>query len=78
VGASRPREASWRSAPDRFANGAVLSTDIVLIDTVAFLTPVTGGAGRANMVLWIIPDFSSINNSLIGLELWGSFRTRIP
>ncbi len=70
-----PRESLlWRSVqPDRFRKAiAVLSRrfDIVLIDTAGVLNDLSLAAlEEANMVLWITSsDFSSINNSLIGLE----------
>ena len=70
-----PRESLlWRSvAPDRFRKIAgVLSRrfDVVLIDTAGVLSDLSLAAlEEANMVLWVTSsDFSSINNSLIGLE----------
>lgn len=70
-----PRESLlWRSVtPDRFRK--VLTTlarrfDVVLVDTAGVLNDLSLAAlEEANMVLWITSsDFSSINNSLIGLE----------
>jgi MinD-like ATPase involved in chromosome partitioning or flagellar assembly len=62
--------------PDRFRKAvAALSRrfDIVLIDTAGVLNDLSLAAlEEANMVLWITSsDFSSINNSLIGLETMG-------
>jgi pilus assembly protein CpaE len=70
-----PRESLlWRSVtPDRFRK--VLTTlarrfDVVLVDTAGVLNDLSlASLEEANMVLWITSsDFSSINNSLIGLE----------
>ncbi len=73
-----PRESLlWRSVQaDRFRKAiAVLSRrfDIVLVDTAGVLNDLSLAAlEEANMVLWITSsDFSSINNSLIGLETMG-------
>ncbi len=70
-----PRESLlWRSLmPDRFRKVVSLLTrrfDVVLIDTAGVLNDLSLAAlEEANMVLWITSsDFSSINNSLIGLE----------
>ena len=70
-----PRESLlWRSvAPDRFRKVINLLTrrfDVVLIDTAGVLSDLSLAAlEEANMVLWVTSsDFSSINNSLIGLE----------
>ncbi len=64
----------WRNVPpERFR--AVIGLlarrfDIVLIDTAATLSDLSLAAlDEANMVLWVTStDFSSINNSLLGLE----------
>lgn len=70
-----PRESLlWRSVTlDRFRK--VMTTlgrrfDVVLIDTAGVLHDLSlASLEEANMVLWITSsDFSSINNSLIGLE----------
>src|SRR3990172_2299573 len=73
-----PRESLlWRSvSPDRFRKAiTVLSRrfDIVLIDTAGVLNDLSLAAlEEANLVLWVTSsDFSSINNSLIGLETLG-------
>ncbi|HUF07873.1 MAG TPA: AAA family ATPase [Rhodothermales bacterium] len=70
-----PRESlQWRSiAPDNFRKmlGIVARRfDIVLIDTASILSDLSLAIlDEANMVLWITStDFSSINNSLLGLE----------
>ena len=70
-----PRETlTWRSvAPDKFRRTVNLLSrqfDIVLIDTAPMLTDLSLAVmEEANMVLWVTSsDFSSINNSLIGLE----------
>ena len=70
-----PREALlWRSIqPDRFRKVVGLLSrrfDVVLIDTAGALSDLSVAAlEEANMVLWVTSsDFSSINNSLIGLE----------
>ncbi|HSP54071.1 MAG TPA: AAA family ATPase [Dehalococcoidia bacterium] len=73
-----PRESLlWRSVtPDRFRRAlGVLSRrfDIVLIDTAGVLNDLSlASLEEANMVLWVTSsDFSSINNSMIGLETLG-------
>ncbi len=70
-----PRESLlWRSiAPDGFRKTVNLLTrrfDVVLIDTAGVLSDLSLAAlEEANMVLWVTSsDFSSINNSIIGLE----------
>jgi pilus assembly protein CpaE len=70
-----PRDAlQWRSvAPGKLRETVHLLAsrfDIVLIDTAAMLSDLTLAAlEEANMVLWVTStDFSSINNSLAGLE----------
>ena len=70
-----PRESLlWRSvAPERFRAAVDMLArrfDIVLIDTAAILSDVSLAAlEEANLVLWVTStDFSSINNSLLGLE----------
>ncbi len=70
-----PREALlWRSvSPDRFRKVVALLArrfDVVLIDTAAALSDlVLAALEEANMILWVTSsDFSSINNSLLGLE----------
>ncbi len=70
-----PRETLlWRSvSPDRFRKSVQLLSrrfDIVLIDTAGVLNDFSLAVlEEANMVLWVTSsDFSSINNSLIGLE----------
>src|SRR5574341_669256 len=70
-----PRESLlWRSvAPDRFRKIISVLTrrfDVVLIDTAGVLGDLSLAAlEEANMVLWVTSsDFSSINNSIIGLE----------
>lgn len=70
-----PRDVlTWRSvAPDRFRRTVNLLSrqfDIVLIDTAPMLNDLSLAVlEEANMVLWVTSsDFSSINNSLLGLE----------
>ncbi|MEE8543511.1 MAG: AAA family ATPase [Gammaproteobacteria bacterium] len=70
-----PRDAlQWRSVTADSLRAIVhlLATrfDIVLIDTMAMLSDLSLAAlEEANMVLWVTStDFSSINNSLAGLE----------
>ena len=70
-----PRDAlQWRSVtPDSLRAAVHLLAsrfDIVLIDTMAMLSDLSLAAlEEANMVLWVTStDFSSINNSLAGLE----------
>ncbi len=70
-----PRESLlWRSASaDRFRKAVGLLSrrfDVVLIDTAGVLNDLSLAVlEEANMVLWVTStDFSSINNSLIGLE----------
>jgi pilus assembly protein CpaE len=70
-----PREGLlWRSVqPDRFRKALALLSrrfDVVLVDTAGSLTDLSLGAlEEANMVLWVTSsDFSSINNSVIGLD----------
>jgi len=70
-----PREGLlWRSVqPDRFRKVVGLLSrrfDIVLVDTAGSLNDLALAAlEEANMVLWVTSsDYSSINNSVIGLE----------
>lgn len=70
-----PREGLlWRSVqPDRFRKAVGLLArrfDVVIIDTAPALTDLSLAAlEEANMVLWVTSsDFSSINNSVVGLE----------
>jgi pilus assembly protein CpaE len=70
-----PREGLlWRSVqPDRFRKAVGLLSrrfDVVVIDTQGSLSDLSLAAlEEANMVLWVTSsDFSSINNSVIGLE----------
>ena len=70
-----PREGLlWRSVqPDRFRKAVGLLArrfDVVIIDTAGSLTDLSLAAlEEANMVLWVTSsDFSSINNSVVGLE----------
>jgi len=70
-----PREGLlWRSVqPDRFRKAIALLTrrfDVVIIDTAGSLNDLSLAAlEEANMVLWVTSsDFSSINNSVVGLE----------
>jgi pilus assembly protein CpaE len=70
-----PREGLlWRSVqPDRFRKAIGLLArrfDVVVIDTAGSLTDLSLAAlEEANMVLWVTSsDFSSINNSVVGLE----------
>jgi len=70
-----PREGLlWRSVqPDRFRKAIGLLArrfDVVIIDTAGSLTDLSLAAlEEANMVLWVTSsDFSSINNSVVGLE----------
>jgi|FLYL01.1.fsa_nt_gi pilus assembly protein CpaE len=70
-----PRETlQWRAvAPDRFRRAVALLArrfDVVVVDTAGILNELSLAAlEESNMVLWITsPDFSSINNSMIGLE----------
>ncbi len=70
-----PRESLlWRSvSPDRFRkvlNLLARRFDIVLVDTAGALTDLSLAVlDESNMVLWVTSsDFSSINNSLVGLE----------
>jgi len=70
-----PREGLlWRSVqPDRFRKAVGLLArrfDVVIIDTAGALTDLSLAAlEEANMVLWVTSsDFSSINNSVVGLE----------
>jgi pilus assembly protein CpaE len=70
-----PREGLlWRSVqPDRFRKAIGLLSrrfDVVLVDTAGALTDLSLAAlEEANMVLWVTSsDFSSINNSVIGLD----------
>ena len=70
-----PRESLlWRSVtPDRFRRVVSLLArrfDIVLVDTAAMLNELALAILEdANIVLWVTSsDFSSINNSLLGLE----------
>jgi len=70
-----PREGLlWRSVqPDRFRKAVSLLArrfDVVIIDTAGALSDLSLAAlEEANMVLWVTSsDFSSINNSVIGLE----------
>jgi pilus assembly protein CpaE len=70
-----PREGLlWRSVqPDRFRKSIGLLSrrfDVVLVDTAGSLTDLSLAAlEEANMVLWVTSsDFSSINNSVIGLD----------
>ncbi len=70
-----PREGLlWRSVqPDRFRKAVNLLArrfDVVVIDTVGALNDLSLAAlEEGNIVLWVTSsDFSSINNSVIGLE----------
>ena len=70
-----PRESLlWRSVtPEAFRKAVDLVSrrfDIVLVDTAAILSDLSLSIlDEANMVLWVTStDFSSINNSLLGLE----------
>lgn len=70
-----PRESLlWRGvSPDAFRKVIDLVSrrfDIVLVDTAAILSDLSLAIlDEANMVLWVTStDFSSINNSLLGLE----------
>ncbi|MDO8616805.1 MAG: AAA family ATPase [Dehalococcoidia bacterium] len=70
-----PRESlMWRSvSPDAFRkvlNIVARRFDIVLVDSAAMLSDLALAIlDEANMVLWVTStDFSSINNSLLGLE----------
>lgn len=70
-----PRESlQWRSVPAEKVRGAIdvlaRRFDIVLVDTAAALTDVSLAVlEEASIVLWVTStDFSSINNSLMGLE----------
>jgi len=70
-----PRESlPWRGvSPDAFRKVIDLVSrrfDIVLVDTAAILSDLSLAIlDEANMVLWVTStDFSSINNSLLGLE----------
>ncbi|HEU4758364.1 MAG TPA: AAA family ATPase, partial [Dehalococcoidia bacterium] len=70
-----PRETlQWRSvSPERFRRAIGLLAkrfDVVLIDTAGVLSDLSLAAlEEANLVLWVTSsDFSSINNSLQGLE----------
>ena len=70
-----PREGLlWRSVqPDRFrkvVNMLSRQFDVVLVDTAGSLNDLALAAlEEANMVLWVTSsDYSSINNSVIGLE----------
>lgn len=70
-----PRESLlWRSVqPERFRAAIDLLArrfDIVLVDTAAALSDLSLAAlEEANIVLWVTSsDFSSINNSLLGLD----------
>jgi pilus assembly protein CpaE len=70
-----PRESlQWRTVgPDAFRKVVEVVSrrfDIVLVDTAAILSDVSLAIlDEANMVLWVTStDFSSINNSLLGLE----------
>ncbi len=70
-----PRETLlWRSVvPERFRKAVTLLSrrfDVVLIDTAGVLSDLSLAAlEESNMVLWVTSsDFSSINNSLLGLE----------
>jgi pilus assembly protein CpaE len=72
---SAPRESLlWRSVtPDRFRKVLALMArrfDVVIVDTAGILNDISIAAlEESNMVLWVTSsDFSSINNSLIGLE----------
>lgn len=70
-----PRESLlWRSVPPdgirKVLNTVARRFDIVLVDTAAMLSDLSLAIlDEANMVLWVTStDFSSINNSLLGLE----------
>ncbi|MEX1193704.1 MAG: AAA family ATPase [Dehalococcoidia bacterium] len=70
-----PRESLlWRSVPPegirKVLNIVARRFDIVLVDSAAMLSDLALAIlDEANMVLWITStDFSSINNSLLGLE----------
>lgn len=70
-----PRESLlWRSVPPdgirKVLNTVARRFDIVLVDTAAMLSDLALAIlDEANMVLWVTStDFSSINNSLLGLE----------
>lgn len=70
-----PRESLlWRSVPPdgirKVLNIVARRFDIVLVDTASMLSDLALAIlDEANMVLWVTStDFSSINNSLLGLE----------
>lgn len=72
---SAPRESlAWRGVmPDQFRSAIELLArrfDLVIVDTAAMLSDLSLAAlEEANMVLWVTSsDFSSINNSLHGLD----------